>query len=66
VTIGFECALVRRATRKGVKTPSPKYSRCGEKKTYRRLKPGTYVLYVRGIGPVGPQDRPVIYRFKIS
>jgi hypothetical protein len=62
---GFRCALVRLPTRKGAKTPSPKYSVCGSSKTFKHLKAGRYVLYVRAVGPGGTRS-PVIYRFKIA
>ena len=62
---GFRCALVRVPTRKGAKTPSPKYSGCGSTKTFKHLKPGSYVLYVRAVGPGGVDASPVRYTFKI-
>ena len=63
---GFECALVRKPTRKGAKTPSPVYSSCGSSKTFKGLKAGSYVLYVRAVGPGGADKTPATYRFKIS
>jgi hypothetical protein len=61
---GFRCALVRVPTRKHAKTPSPKYVACGSSKTFKHLKLGKYVLYVRAVGPGGTRS-PVVYRFKI-
>jgi hypothetical protein len=61
---GFRCALVLLPTRKHAKTPSPKYVACGSTKTFKHLKIGKYVLYVRAIGPGGTRS-PIVYRFKI-
>jgi len=63
---GFRCALVRRPTRKGAKTPAPKYSKCRSPKTYKHLKIGKFVLYVRAVGPGGVDKTPATYRFKIT
>jgi hypothetical protein len=52
-TTKYECAIVRKPTRKGAKTPAPKYALCGTSKTYKNLKAGKYVFYVRAIGPGG-------------
>jgi hypothetical protein len=60
------CVLVRKPTRKGAKTPSPKYSSCGSSKTFKHLKAGSYVLYVRAIGPGGVDKSPATYGFKIT
>jgi len=62
---GFRCALVRVPVGKHAKTPSPKYVACGSSKTFKHLKLGKYVLYVRAIGPGGTKS-PVVYRFKIT
>ena len=62
---GFRCALVRVPTGKHAKkTPAPRYVACGSSKTFKHLKIGKYVLYVRAIGPGGTRS-PVVYRFKI-
>ena len=63
---GFRCALVRRRTRKGAKTPAPRYAKCRSPKTFRHLKPGSYVLRVRAVGPGGVDKTPATYRFKIK
>ena len=63
---GFRCALVRKRTRKGAKTPSPKYSVCGASKTFKHLKAGSFVMYVRATGPGGGDKSPATYRFKIT
>jgi hypothetical protein len=63
---GFRCALVRKPTRKGAKTPSPHYSSCGSSKTFKHLKAGTYELYVRAVGPGGVDKTPATYKFKIT
>jgi len=63
---GFRCALVRRPTRKGAKTPAPKYSACRSPKTFKHLKVGKYVLYVRAVGPRVVDKTPATYGFKIK
>jgi hypothetical protein len=63
---GFQCALVRKPTRKGAKTATPTYASCGSSKTSKNLKPGSYVLYVRAIGPGSVDATPATYKFKIS
>jgi hypothetical protein len=42
------------------------YSSCGSSKTFKRLKAGTYVFYVRAVGPGGADKIPATYKFKIS
>ena len=63
---GLRCALVRRPTRKGAKTPAPKYSSCRSPKTFKHLKVGSYVLRVRAVGPGGVDKTPATFRFKIK
>ena len=63
---GFRCALVRKPTRKGAKTPSPRYAPCGASKTFKHLKRGRFALYVRAIGPGGVDKSPAIYNFRIT
>ena len=63
---GFQCALVRKQNRGGAKAPSPAYAACGASKTFKNLKRGTYVLYVRAVGPAGVQKAPLTYTFKIT
>jgi hypothetical protein len=63
---GFRCALVRRPTRKGAKTPAPKYSACRSPKTFKHLKVGKYVFYVRAVGPRVVNKTPASYGFKIK
>ena len=60
---GFSCALVRLGERPSRK--HPRYAACGTSKTYRALKPGAYVFYVRAKGPGGVEPRPVTRRFRI-
>jgi hypothetical protein len=50
---GFQCALVVVPARKGAKTPAPRYVSCHSPKTYRGLRKGKYVFYVRAFGPGG-------------
>jgi hypothetical protein len=63
---GFRCALVRLPSRKGAKTPSPRYSRCASTKTFSGLKAGSYVVYVRAVGPGGADGSPARHTFKIG
>jgi inosine-uridine nucleoside N-ribohydrolase len=65
LSTGFRCALVRFPSRKGAKTPSPRYSDCGSTKTFKGLKVGSYVLYVRAVGPGGVDASPARSWFKI-
>jgi hypothetical protein len=61
---GFQCALVRKPTRKGAKTPKPQFTKCGATKTYRNLKKGSYVFYARAVGP-GGIPKPIVARFSL-
>jgi hypothetical protein len=64
----MQCALVRVPTAKKGKTPTlpaPSYNTCTTPETYRHLKAGTYVFYVRAVGP-GGDAAPVSHRFKIA
>ncbi len=61
---GFQCALVRTVTGKGRHTPAPSYAGCVSPKTYRNLRAGRYVFYVRAIGP-GGTGSPATYAFTI-
>jgi hypothetical protein len=63
---GFRCALVRVRTRKGQRTPAPNYVKCPSTKTFRHLKIGKFVFYVRAVGPGGVDKTPAIYRFRIT
>jgi hypothetical protein len=63
---GFQCALVRAPARKGAKAPSPRYTACSSVKTFKGLKAGRYVLYVRADGPGGVDRSPMTLRFKIT
>jgi hypothetical protein len=63
---GFQCALVRTPARKGAKAPSPRYTACSSLKTFKGLKAGRYVLYVRADGPGGVDRSPITFRFKIT
>jgi hypothetical protein len=65
VATGFRCALVRLPSRKGARTPSPRYSRCGSTKTFSGLKAGSYIVYVRAVGPGGVDASPAKHTFKI-
>ena len=62
----FECALVPKPTRRGARTPAPKYVSCHSPKTFTGLHAGSYVLYVRAIGPGGADKTPATYDFKIT
>jgi hypothetical protein len=63
---GFQCALVRKPSRKGTKTPRPEYVSCGSPKTFKHLKAGKFELYVRAVGPGGTDETPATYKFKIT
>jgi hypothetical protein len=39
---------------------------CRSPKTFRGLHAGSYVLYVRAIGPGGADKTPATYDFKIT
>ena len=65
VATGFRCALVRLPSRRGAKRPSPRYARCGSTKTFTGLKAGSYVLYVKAVGPGGVDASPATHTFKI-
>jgi hypothetical protein len=62
----FQCALVKKPTKKHAKTPKPNYSACKSPKTYKKLKAGSYTFYVRAIGPGGTDKTPATHKFKIS
>ena len=63
---GFQCALVREPSHKGAKRPSPKYSSCRSPKVFKDLPAGTYVFYVRAVGPGGIDKTPASHKFKIT
>jgi hypothetical protein len=63
--VGFETSLVRTRTHNDTAQPRS-YTRCGSSKTFFGLKPGSYVLYVRTIGPHGVRGTPTTFKFKIS
>jgi hypothetical protein len=61
----YKCAIVRKPTRKGAKTPAPKYAACGgTTKKYSKLKAGKYLFYVKVVGPGGSGVN--VYHFKIK
>lgn len=62
---GFQCALVRGATTGGASLPSPTYAACRSPKTFRHLHTGSYVVYVRALGPGGVDLSPATYSFTI-
>ena len=62
---GFRCALVRLPSRRGAKKPAPRYARCSATKTFSRLKAGSYVVYVKAVGPGGVDASPAKHTFKI-
>jgi DNA-binding beta-propeller fold protein YncE len=55
---GFQCALFK-------KHKKPKFKKCSSPKTYKQLKPGTYIFGVRAIGAGGPDPTPAKKKFKI-
>jgi len=62
---GFECALVLRPTSRFAPTPAPSYAACSSPDTFTNLKPGSYVFYVRAVGPAGVDPTPPSYGFTI-
>jgi signal peptidase I len=63
---GFECALVKAPTKKGAKSPRPKFEACEGPVSYRQLTLGRYIFYVRAVGPGGPDPKPAKHKFRIS
>jgi hypothetical protein len=63
---GFQCALVHTVTTGGATVPSLAYSSCSSPKTFSNLDAGSYVLYVRALGPGGADKTPATYSFTIS
>ncbi|MGH2849983.1 MAG: hypothetical protein ACRDLP_05145, partial [Solirubrobacteraceae bacterium] len=61
----FECALVRKPTRKGAHQRKPRYATCSSIKTFKHLKSGSYELYVRALGP-GGTTKTETHTFKIK
>jgi predicted phage tail protein len=61
VATGFRCALVRGGRAAG----PPRYAACGASATFRNLKHGRYVLYVRAVAPGGADGAPATYRFTV-
>jgi hypothetical protein len=62
---GFECAIVRQP-RQNRKAASPRYEPCRSPKTFAKLKAGSFVFYLRAVGPGGEAKNPVTYRLKIA
>jgi len=62
---GIRCALVHAATATGVASKLPHYAPCSSPLRVRDLRAGSYVLYVRAVGPGGPDPDPVTYRFAL-
>jgi hypothetical protein len=65
-TTSFQCVLVRVPRGKHAKTPAPHYATCGVSKTYTHLAKGTYVFFVRAVGPGGADKTPATHRFTIG
>jgi hypothetical protein len=63
---GFQCALVRIPRGKQHAPPSRRYARCKTPKTYAHLAAGSYIFYVRAIGPGGSDTTPARHRFVIT
>jgi uncharacterized repeat protein (TIGR02543 family) len=66
----YKCALSRvpKPTKhhKHPTAPTPSYSTCTPPKTYKHLKAGTYVFYVRAIAPDGNTGTPSSERINIA
>ncbi len=64
---GFLCALVRVAADGRHKSvPVPRYVACSAPKSYTRLAAGSYVFYVRTIGPGATDKTPASHKFTIA
>ena len=63
---GFQCALVRMPRGKQHVLSSRRYARCKTPKTYAHLAAGSYIFYVRAIGPGGIDTTPARRRFIIA
>jgi hypothetical protein len=64
---GFRCALVRVAAGGTHEHPAtPRYATCATPKTYAKLAAGSYVFYVRTVGPGAPGKTPASRRFTIA
>ena len=60
---GFQCVLIS-VPRHGRKA-HVHYHSCNKNVTFKDLRSGRYVLYVRAVGPGGRDQSPVTYRFRI-
>ncbi len=56
---GFECRLTRQSPRLAA------YRSCSSPRSYRRLRPGRHVFYVRASGPGGTDPTPARRAFRI-
>jgi hypothetical protein len=63
---GFQCALVVVLATGGATVPTPAYSACRSPTTFRHLHAGSYVVYVRALGPGGVEKSPATYSFTIG
>jgi hypothetical protein len=63
---GYQCGLVVVATGKHRKTRAPVYGACSSPMTYRHLKAGSYIFYLRAVGPGGTQVPPASRRFTVK
>jgi hypothetical protein len=63
---GFQCALVGVPTTGGATVPSPTYASCRSPTTFRHLHTGSYIVYVRALGPGGVDASPATYSFTIA
>jgi hypothetical protein len=46
-------------------TPAPSYAACSSPAAFTNLKAGSYVFYVRAVGPGGVDPSPPSYSFTI-
>lgn len=70
---GYECMLVRPATKKrhkgagkSAKRPKPRFSACSSPRRYRHLQPGRYVFRVRALDILGADANPATRKFKLK
>ena len=62
---GFQCAVVLRPTARFAPTPTPSYAACRSPDAFGNLQEGSYLFYVRAVGPGGVDRTPPTYSFTI-
>jgi hypothetical protein len=62
---GYQCAVVHLKAGRHAKQPKPAFSACASPESYK-LKAGSYVFYVRAVGPGGTQAPAASKSFKLK